>query len=395
MKQNHRIFLVRPIEPNRGDVISRYGLLKRMARLAAPPRVVVLSQRDPGELPLAAAVVRPGPLKDIIPRREQFRLYERGDEVWWACGHDLQDDSSALKLPFILAKFLFFRLRGLSIRVIAQGAGPITTPFGRWCTRGIMRLVKSASFRDSESLALAAGIAPKSVDKMTQTIDCALFAADGTGKGRSKSASDKRRLVGVNLRRWYHFDGHWLPYEYRVRLGLIKEIPGDQKMERFISEMARFLDKQVDERDIRIRLIPMYPRNVEPWEDDVTLLNELKSRMTHAEAVEVIEEDLPPEKLLAVFQDLDVMIGVRLHSTIIATMLGVPSLHLAYSPKGYSYFKMIGQERYCLPLDRLSTPEGWTGLEESMDEILRDRDNISNHLTSRIEELRSHAEPLP
>lgn len=395
MKTNPRIFLVRPIEPNRGDVISRYGLLKRMGRLADPPRLVVLSQRDPGELPLLASVVRPGPLKDLIPKREQFRLYERGDEVWWACGHDLQDDSSALKLPFILAKFLFFRLRGLRIRIIAQGAGPITTPFGRWCTRGIMRLVKSASFRDHESLALAAGIAPKCVDKMTQTVDCALFAAGETGKGRGKTVSDKPPLVGVNLRRWYHFDGHWLPYEYRVRMGLIREIPGDQKMELFISEMARFLDKQVEARGIRIRLIPMYPRNVEPWEDDVTLLNELKNRMTHPEAVEVIEEDLSPEKLLTVFQDLDAMIGVRLHSTIIATLLGVPSIHLAYSPKGHSYFKMIGQERYCLPLDRLSTPEGWRGLEASLDDLLVNRDNLSNHLTNRIEELRSHADPLP
>jgi polysaccharide pyruvyl transferase WcaK-like protein len=394
VKKNPRIFLIRPTEPNRGDLISRYGLLKRMAGRPAVPRCVVLSERDPAELPVPARVVRPGPLKDLIPRWRQIRLYRRGDEVWWACGHDLQDDSSALKLPFLLVKFLFFRLFGLRVRMIAQGAGPLETPFGRWCTARILALVDSASFRDPESLALVGGIAPRSAPRLRQTVDCALFAADRKAAPGGKPAG-RPPLLGLNLRRWYHFDGHWLPFEYRTRLGLIRKIPGGEKMERFLTAMARFLDEQIEARDIRIRMIPMYPRNVEPWEDDVTLLKDLQNRMAHGVRAEVVEGDLSPERLLTVFGDLDAMIGVRLHSTIIATMLGVPSLHLAYSPKGHAYFRMIGQERFCLPLDRLSTPEGWEGLAASLDDLLQNRERIGARLRDRIEALTTHVDPLP
>lgn len=394
MKPNPRIFLVRPTEPNRGDIISRYGLLKKMGTRPDAPRCVVLSRRDPAELPVPAQVVRPGPLKDLIPLWRQIRLYERGDEVWWACGHDLQDDSSALKLPFILAKFLLFRAMGLRLRIIAQGAGPLETPFGRWCTRGILALVESASFRDRESLSLVREIAPRSASRLSQTVDCALFADARKAEPRERPAG-RPPLLGLNLRRWYHFDGHWMPYEYRIRLGLIREVPGGEKMERFLTGMARFLDEQIETRGIRIRMIPMYPPDVEPWEDDVALLRELKRRMVHGERAEVVEGDLSPEGLLAVFRDLDAMIGVRLHATIIATMLGIPSLHLAYSPKGPSYFRLIGQERFCLPLDRLATAAGWEALAASLDELLRDQERIGAQLHSRIEELSTHVDALP
>lgn len=385
MKEKPKIFLIRPTEPNRGDVISRHGLLKNLRNRGTDwgPVIVLSSQKTPCfEGPIDA--VRPGPLKDLIPTMEQIRRYRRGDEVWWACGHDLQDDSSALKLPFILVKFLFFKAMGLRVRILAQGSGPVGTRFGRWCIRNIMRLVDSATFRDRDSLDLLKTIAPASAGKMGLTVDCALFAADGHSTARKKDKPDKPLLVGVNMRRWYHFDHHWLPYEYRVRLGMMKEIPGAEKMDRLIEGMAQFLDRQIGRENLLVRMIPMYPRDVEPWEDDLAILNRVKSAMRNQAMVQMVEEDLPPERLLDTVGDLDLMIGMRLHSTIVSTMMSIPSIHLAYSPKGPSYFRMIHHEKCCVPVNDLLLPGGWDRLSQLFDEIVRDRGAIGRDIHEQV-----------
>lgn len=387
MKERGKIFLVRPTEPNRGDMLSRYGLLKRLKQSGETRPIIVISRRSASELPCSCHIVRPGPLKDILPCRQQMRLYSRGDEVWWACGHDLQDDSSLMKLPFLIVKFLFFRLMGMRVRIIAQGAGPIATPFGRLCVRAIMALVQDASFRDEESLSLVRRVAPAAAAKTRVTCDQALFAS---GDDEMKSAADTVRplIVGVNVRRWGHFDGHWLPYEYRVRLGLLREIPGESDMNEFIARLAKFLDEQVSRNRIKIRAIPMYPSDAEPWEDDLLLLERMKNRMEHGGSVEILGADLSPARLLDAFRELDVMIGARLHSTIAATMMGKPSIHLSYSPKGESYFKTIGQERFCHSLDALLQAQGWQKLREDFEYLLENRTAIGAAIKKRIGELK-------
>ncbi|MDY7039155.1 MAG: polysaccharide pyruvyl transferase family protein [Thermodesulfobacteriota bacterium] len=379
-----KIFLVRPTEPNRGDIMSRYGLLKQIRGQNDTDQIVVLSKRDVSELAGLATIVKPGPLKDLIPRWEQVSLYSKGDEVWWACGHDFQDDSSALKLPFLVVKFLFYRLMGLRVKIIAQGAGPLRTSFGKWCIRTIIKIVESASFRDKESLDLVAHLAPAYTEKFSLTVDQALFASDKNGSGAADKDIQKRFLLGVNLRRWFHFDGHWEPYEYRVRLGLMKTVPGNDKMNVILRRIAVVLDRKIDEHDISLLFIPMYPPKSEPWEDDFFLLKELKHLMQHKERVMIVSNDMSPNDLLTIFDELDAMIGVRLHSTIIATLLGKPSIHLSYSPKGQSYFKRIKQNDLCIPFETLLNERYVEHFADKIDEIVDTNADLSIKIVKSV-----------
>jgi polysaccharide pyruvyl transferase WcaK-like protein len=379
-----RIFLVRPIEPNRGDILSRYGLMKRLAGINPSPDVVVLSDRNPSEMPFLCRVVKPGPLKDLIPRWSQIRLYRRGDEVWWACGHDFQDDSSLLKLPFLLIKFVFFRIMGLKIRIVAQGAGPIRTLMGRICLRFILSLAKDVSLRDEESLRLIENIAPRERRKLRLSADQALYAADAPIPSSASLDDGCSFTLGVNLRRWFHFDGHWLPYEYRIRLGLLKQIPGNDKMAELTDIMAQILKEKIKHYKIRVLLIPMYPPGVEPWEDDLILLGALRDKIGDTSSVSLLTEDLPPEDFLKTFQSIDAMIGMRLHSTIAATVFGKPAIHLSYSPKGDSYFKRIGIKRYCLSIESLFNNAGVSLLSATLNDVIENHRTLSLKLGKEI-----------
>ncbi len=386
-----RLFILRPVEPNRGDVLSRFGLLRYIeSHLKGKYELVVLSSRPADELPGECIVVKPGPLKDLIPSAEQRRLYRKGDILLWSCGHDMNDDSSALKLPFLLVKFLYFRLVGLKIHIVAQGAGPLTTKPGMWCVKLLIKLSESASFRDEESLQLIRTLTGKQEAKKTYlTADTALLSAE-TKPLKAKQNSEPF-VLGINLRRWFHFDGHWMPYEYRVRSGLLKEVPGTEKMNCVLDTFVSFIDEFLEKNDAIIRFIPMYPPGVEPWEDDLVLMERVKERLKQKDKAESVSEDLSCCDLLKVFGELDGMIGVRLHSTIAATVMGVPAIHIGYSPKGLSYFKRMGKEDFCLPIESCLKPEGKERLLFLANRLIQKRDQLSAAVSEKVNHMKKDA----
>jgi polysaccharide pyruvyl transferase WcaK-like protein len=268
-------------------------------------------------------------------------------------------------------------MMGLSIRVVSQGAGPIRTFLGRVCLLAIISQAKEDSLRDAASLRLIGDIAPRQRRKLRLSEDQAIYAA--VGPIPCATPSDERRpfILGVNLRRWFHFDGHWLPYEYRIRFGLIKQIPGEDKMVKLTDILSRILKEKIKRYGIRLLLIPMYPPDLEPWEDDLILLKILQDKIGETSSVSLLTKDLSPEELLRSFQGIDAMIGMRLHATIATTIFGKPAIHLSYSPKGDSYFRRIGMERYCLSVESLFDPAGISRLSETLNDVIENHSALS------------------
>ena len=83
----------------------------------------------------------------------------------WTGGLDLQDDFSLLKLVHTWLVFVSYRLLGLKILVALQGAGPLTTPLGRWlAARRTPRPTKLVLVRDRGSHDLLRGMLPAGTD---------------------------------------------------------------------------------------------------------------------------------------------------------------------------------------------------------------------------------------
>lgn len=50
---------------------------------------------------------------------------------------------------------------------------------------------------------------------------------------------------------------------------------------------------------------------------------------------------------------MDLMIGMRLHSTLLALRAGVPAIHLAYTLKGHDIYSDLGLADWVLPIEEL------------------------------------------
>lgn len=381
------IVVPRFIRNNRGDILSRWGLLRELSLRAPGAHVVVVTDNAPDCFPMEVERVTPGPAMDLLPRLAQLRHCRRGNTVLWACGHDLTDESSSLLIPHMLLKLATYKALGMRVHIVAQGAGPIRTRLGRLWVRLMMRLVDSASLRDPKSRDLVRGIAgPGCEAKLSVSADTALLACEPGPR-----QDNPRPLLGVNVRRWHHFDGHFLPYEYRMRLGMLRQPPGQEVMDRFERGFAAFLDGLVRDHGLDVRFIPMYPPDLEPWEDDAAMAGRIVAHMEHGDRAGVYRGDDPPSAWLGEFARLDYMIGVRLHSTIAATAMGVPSLHLAYSPKGRAYFRRIGASDFCLPLESLTLEERWDALRRAFDALAADSDGFRRALEQAMPGLREAA----
>lgn len=335
----------RVIRGNRGDIASRYGILS--ALIASRASITALFAARPSHIPMPtpADILPYGPLYNLWPGWRGLKALARSRAVIWTGGLDLQDDSSLIKLVHTWLVFISFRMLGLKILLANQGAGPLTTRTGRWLARRILGCVDLALMRDRGSHQVLAGLmAPERLCLAADGIFLEGFPTrDALGdvptEMRWIRETGGRPVIGLNVRRWYHFGGNWVPYQLaRERYLRRAQVPMGQLLdvlECVIGDLRR-------RHRARIVLVSMYEPGTETWEDDTPLLESLKRRFAADDEVLMFTDDVPIEDLCRLFGHLDLMIGMRLHSTLIALRAGVPAIHIAYTLKGHDIYADLG-----------------------------------------------------
>jgi polysaccharide pyruvyl transferase WcaK-like protein len=139
--------------------------------------------------------------------------------------------------------------------------------------------------------------------------------------------------------------------KFTIGISLLYHLPDPEKtFPKLIATMAEVLRK-LPRSHYRIVLFPMLA-SPEDEHDDVWASAELQRLLPDAdisiaggrEFSDYVEE----------LRQVDILIGARLHASIIALLAGVPALGIAYRPKVAQFFAMNGLERYCIDLNDLT-----------------------------------------
>ena len=371
----------RVIRGNRGDIASRYCILSEL--IAAGVNVNAVFATRPEHLPsaLRGRLVSYGPIYNLWPHLKGLRAFFRSRYVVWTGGLDLQDDSSLVKLVHMWIIFASYRALGLRIVLAMQGAGPLTTPTGRWLARRVLALVDAALLRDRGSFELVAGLTKQ--EKLVLAHD-GIFLSGLSAKGEDdleqRPPAEAKPRIGVNLRLWFHFANSWIPYQfardtYRAR--------AEKPISRIVDSLAALIRHLRRVHNAEIVLLSMYEPGIEPWEDDWPLLNRLKSQFAEDDGVVLFRDDVTIESFAGTIGRLDLMIGTRLHSALIALRMGVPALHIAYTGKGRAIYDDLGLSDWLIGIDELlDSPEPLIRLT---DEVLSNPDSLPrvNKLVAR------------
>lgn len=73
--------------------------------------------------------------------------------------------------------------------------------------------------------------------------------------------------------------------------------------------------------------------------------------------VPLVDEFRDAQALMALFQQMAVVIGTRMHSGILALAVGVPPVSIGYQPKTQGMMEMVGLPNYVLPIEAISAAE--------------------------------------
>ncbi|MBS1996440.1 MAG: polysaccharide pyruvyl transferase CsaB [Cyanobacteria bacterium SZAS LIN-2] len=286
---------------NLGDEAILEELLGELTEIASRDQIVVLSNApDSTTQKFGVASANRWQLSEIMPLMRRAKLFISGG------GGLFQDTGSAGSVIYYGGLICMAKALGTPTLVYAQGLGPLRRSVSQFCTRAVFNLADAITLRDDKSMAMLNqwGI------KGSLTEDPVWLLKPGqlpetTAVQMKALRKDHKKLIGLSLRE----GGGFTPAH--------------------ISELARSLDKTLP-ADAAVVGLPLQRQQDEPVLDQFAEDFRALGRVCHRPTL----DDLTlPSQWLSLIGSLDMVVGMRLHSLIMALSSGVPVVGIAYDPK--------------------------------------------------------------
>ena len=257
-----------------------------------------------------------------IPRMSLPRIIgavRRCDMLISGGGSLLQDATS----PFSILYYLFIIALALLLRkkvfIYSQGVGPIRRRLSRRLTARCLRRADGICVRDQSSAELLEQMGiPSAQIHVTADPVIRLDPAD-LAPGREILSRigcrkrDGRLLVGWALKDPLSADGR----------------------SRFVAETVRGIRYLKETYGADSVLIPFH------YEQDMEILRAVASKL--GDQVYCITDKHLSGEMLSIIGNMDVLVGVRLHSLIYACVMDVPCIGISYDPKIDAFLHSVGQ----------------------------------------------------
>jgi len=150
----------------------------------------------------------------------------------------------------------------------------------------------------------------------------------------------------------------------------------------YVQSIADVIDHLVETKGASILLIPhVYSEGG----DDRVIIQKVMAKVINPQKVFQITNEYSAAELKGIIGLCDIFIGARMHATIAATSLCIPTVGIAYSHKMHGIIgKTLDLEQYIIDIDKLDSAT----LIAVIEEVWSDRDAIRKHLENVIPEVK-------
>ncbi len=270
-------------------------------RSATDEEIVVLSNNPQAtSKTYGVRAVNRWKLLALLPLMAQARLFISGG------GGLFQDTQSVKSVLYYGSLIAQARLLGSKTLIYAQGLGPLKSQLSQNLTRQFLRFAQTISVRDDASLALL-----KSWNLPAQRTADPVWALKASplpqtiARALKDASSAEQKLVGLSLRTGGGFSqGH-------------------------LHELVKALDQSLS-ATTNIVLLPLQNQQDKPILDDFAQLWQRRGRSYMELPLEAMTL---PSQWLTLMSCLDLLVGMRLHSLIMALASGKAVIGIAYDPK--------------------------------------------------------------
>jgi polysaccharide pyruvyl transferase CsaB len=263
-------------------------------------------------------------------------------------------------------------LCGRPVMLYAIGVGPLTSEHGRRAVRAACDAAQVITLRDEESARIVAslGVDPTllrvTADPVfARTVSVGAAAAEGLVPALHPGSG---LLVGVALRHW---DVGTASYFWE-------------------RELAAGLDAFLATHEARLLFVP-FQRLARAPENDTAVAERVRSLLRQPERATVLSGDCDPDALGTILGRCDLVVGMRLHATILAAVSGVPSVALSYDPKVDQAMMQVGAEEFVVPLLDIEARTVASRMGQALGESKARRKDRSGRVAHLAELARSNA----
>lgn len=296
---------------NAGDEAMLSAILNALRAAFSDPQITVIS----GNPEITAhtfhvhAISRFG-MKDII------RSIIHSDLLISGGGSLLQDVTSWKSMVYYLSIIIIGVLFRKKVFLYSQGIGPVRYRVIRILLKHVLNHVTAITVRDEDSKGFLERLGVHSRIYTTADAVLSLSAAplDFGQKVLTENhiPSDKKR-VGIAIRNWGQ-DADWM------------------------KSLKRYVTKLAEQDEYSIVFIPMqHPEDVRAAE----------SVGEAGENIYILRDSYSIEEILSIIGNMDIVVGMRLHALIFASLMHVPFLGISYDPKIDNFLHLIHSERVC------------------------------------------------
>lgn len=269
----------------------------------------------------------------------------------------------------------FAKRKGKKIVYYNVGIGPISTNMGKRMLKKISEMVDLITVRDNQSIQILRSLKiPES--KIILTADAALNNTPCSQEHIEKILSlekieKEKPLLGFNINAYIDT---W------VETG---REPIDRR--NFLRDIALVLDKIIEDLDVNVIFFATQHM-------DIPIISKVINYIKNKDKVNLItNRKYSNQEIMGLLGKIELFIGMRLHSLILASAMHTPILGLIYQDKVRNYLKELNLEKQKIEFSNFSADNLFNIIKKSWYE----REEIKKHLTIRIEELKKKAKETP
>jgi polysaccharide pyruvyl transferase WcaK-like protein len=150
-----------------------------------------------------------------------------------------------------------------------------------------------------------------------------------------------------------------------------------QRRRHALEEAFRGLTRHLLDLGVLVMLVPMFHD-----QGDLDACERVAAGFPQ-DSVKVLTQVPGPRLLKAVLGLMDAHVGIRLHSCILASSMGVATLGVQYMTKHLDYFEMLGMERFVIQESEVTKRK----LIDQFDTLWSQRDQVRDALILRVKTL--------
>ncbi|SDC83630.1 MULTISPECIES: polysaccharide pyruvyl transferase CsaB [unclassified Candidatus Frackibacter] len=269
-------------------------------------------------------------------------------------GSLLQDVTSQKSILYYLG--LIYLAQRIAVPVIfyAQGVGPIIRRLSRFLIPRVLNNLNAITVRDQQSKELLLGLGVKEEVRVTADPVFTLPLPSDNEIKRiidNENLESNKEVIGVSVRHWQ--DNHYL------------------------ATLATALDQINEELGMQILFLPLH------HPEDLAASQKVMAQMETAKAdKQVLAGNYHPQQIVGLFKEVDLLIGVRLHSLIFAAINHTPLVGISYDPKVDSFLARLGLKA-AGKTDDLDA----SNLHKRVLKAWKKREQLEQHLKVRVDEL--------